>query len=919
MNNPLDTNAFKHYLSIDDIGLVGLYQISEPVGFDAMMHEVQQEPKRFARDVNFSALDGLEFVDAESILAVQTQIVDQYGNTSDHLDYGLNWLLYGLEKKGFELKAYYHLSKNGVFAPKMQLDFTENDLTDGFSYVKCKLIDNNDVMDYKRNEDEKFNAFAIENFKGSTITPIQTINYLRKATPKNQVSKFRSNGITVTAFAWTLMQDSFVSPKITQRVVANNCNVVEEYGVENTLSYLSSSYAGIKIDGVVLPNNSGSFQFFEAQNDLTDVNININEIVASSSANQTGNPFGSTTIESANGNARVYILIGNDLEAEPFDAYLLYNRLFDLDGNLSSQPLPSQLSLTLPFVERGKRCYIYFACDSDAEFDGAYTSLLGFITQIQVTSLRVEIKAVSTSLDVVIKACRYIDLIKQASKHVNDIPIVADKFNVGGEFYNQVVFNRSMVSQKTDYFYSTPKQTFGSVEEVCADYEINPEAIFIDTYDKFYTNNEIGVFPLSPSKDSAKSYNQKYMINSFKYGYSKFEQDRTVLGTSSSIHTESEWRVPNLMVENVKEIKNAFVRDALAIQTIIDLEIKQPTTTTSDDNDVFIEEITPLAPSSFGSFGARLLMRIIDGKLEIFNRDSNGDSGNVVINWTILGFGVGNNFEITDGQNVGNYTVFSLTNSVLTLTPVSFTPSFEGDGFVKVKYYYQNVAYQTLLTQGVLIPSNNFLSSIRYSIKRNIFRWGSYIKTAMMYSQGVLKNTFFKGDGSFESQFNTDSVSIIENSNIDYDDLNDALITPIVYDLTLVAEFEDVLNFMNTYKVSRGFIRCTDIGASKVIKGYVQKLAHNWSTNELKVTIEERNEGNFLRIDGTINNLFVNDAPYNLSGVANWWKLENDFIQLFDEKSRPLSNKYEFNLVILNDTTYATKNELIEALLLLQT
>ena len=63
--------------------------------------------------------------------------------------------------------------------------------------------------------------------------------------------------------------------------------------------------------------------------------------------------------------------------------------------------------------------------------------------------------------------------------------------------------------------------------------------------------------------------------------------------------------------------------------------------------------------------------------------------------------------------------------------------------------------------------------------------------------------------------------------------------------------------------------------------------------------------------------LTVNDAVYDLSGVSEWWKFENDYIKLYDNKNRPLSNFYKFNLVNLNGIVYNSKNELITALLAL--
>lgn len=63
----------------------------------------------------------------------------------------------------------------------MQLDFSDKDITDGTNYMKLQsFIDASIIMDYKRQEDITFNAFGTKDFKGNTITPISTFNYLER-------------------------------------------------------------------------------------------------------------------------------------------------------------------------------------------------------------------------------------------------------------------------------------------------------------------------------------------------------------------------------------------------------------------------------------------------------------------------------------------------------------------------------------------------------------------------------------------------------------------------------------------------------------------------------------------------------------------------------------------------------------------
>jgi len=226
-----------------------------------------------------------------------------------------------------------------------------------------------------------------------------------------------------------------------------------------------------------------------------------------------------------------------------------------------------------------------------------------------------------------------------------------------------------MVSTATDAIYFKPKDVFESVEEVCCDYEINRNEIFIDSFKNYYTNNEIGVFQIIPSKEYTNSFNPRFSVKSAKFGYKKYEQDRTTLSTSNAIHTETENALPNYLVDAVLERKFNFTRDGYAKQSMIDLEIRQPSTSTESDNDIYIENMAVLAPSSFGQFGARLNMQWNGTTLLILNRDSLGDATDVVFVWTALGLGT--TLQITTGVNIGNYTVTSFNNSIYNFSGIS--------------------------------------------------------------------------------------------------------------------------------------------------------------------------------------------------------------------------------------------------------
>lgn len=925
-NNPIDTDTIQFWLEFEGLGFTGLYRIAEPIGADALTQNIDQRAKAYGRDVKHGGLDKLTFVDAVRGDTGIEQIINPSGQVSSYLDYGLAWLLFGIKKYGFEFKAHLHISKNGVFAPKMALDFTDKDLTDGYTFVKCKLIDKNAVMNIKRRFDDKFNAFSDKDVNQVAITPAATFNLLRKATPLNQKSQWKSNPDQVQAVAISSPDHGGpggIGAGVNQiNFGANNANeiVPNDSEIQNTLSFAFPLYATpyplTATDGhtYFVPNGSNSFTYIQARNDLSNVVINISNVVASSKVRILN--FMGTNVVSGTGRARLLLLVGGiDLTAEPFDAYTLWTRTIPMSGT-TAVALPTSFTLNIPIIPRSKRIYIYFECRNTGVAFNNYTEPLAtFETSVLLTSMDVEITGTSTAIDTVIKAVRWYDFIKQAVKFNSTIPVVAGLFQSGGAHYDNAVFCRRMISQKIDSFTSTPKECFESLEEVNCDYELDENEIFIGHQTDFYKNVEIGVFTIIPSEASTYSYNDRTMINKFRYGYKKYEQDRLTKGSSLSIHTESEWSVLNENVENVKEIKNSFTRDPIAQQVISDLEIREPTTSVTEDDDVYIVDIVPLAPNATGGFSNYLNMRIVDGRLQVLNRDSEGETNDVTINWQVIGVGVGGTINITSGENIGSYTIYAATPSVITLTPVSFTPTFEGNAFVSFQFFYTNVNLVTRTSEGFGLNPNGF-GNAAYSIKRNMLNYfGELLANVLMYCRKDLSNGYFKSNGAFTSKLTIESANVIENAPVLLANLPNPLMTGVIYNLTLIAGFNEVQTINTAYKMNRGFIRCVDLENARVLKLFPQKLKHKYSSNELTIVGEEKYSNPFVEITLVAGKIFVDDVDYQLNGNLDWYNISGvGMFRAFDNAGLLICNPTLFSEVKVGGVFYSTPSGLIDAL-----
>jgi hypothetical protein len=866
MNNPLNTNELQFWLKFNSLGHTNWYEIAEPIGFDGAKFVVDQEPNRFARSIKYGAIDKLRFVNTFEGLATTIQTINPQGDQSDNLDYGLQWLLYIFNKYGFELNVDFKITVNGVDFKIYGLDANDKEVTDGYTYFQCKLIDNSNVMDYKRRYDDKLNMFADKGVFGQTIAPLQTFNYLKRSVAIQEESIFE------------LTQNEIINTSVLIPF-ANPIKNYTKFGITDTLTFMST-YPVDPTSALL------SYSYIKARNTKTNLRITFDLNYYTPSATQ----------------LVLKILVGVN------NVSISHDITIQLPVGTGTNNV-YQNTVTIPFVFTGERVAVYFRRNSGFTFGGGS---------------KITLNATANPLDNVIKAVRLVDLYKQSNLMFRNLPFYAPLLDVGGKYHNQAVFNKSTVSQRVDNMYTTFKDLTENLMECCQDVELLENEMFIDEYDKFYTNDEIGVYNQVPSNELAIDVNERFAANRLDFIYSKYAQDRQLTGTNESVHTDSQNRVQNDKVENKKEIKIDFVRDPLEQQNIINLEISKPSTSTDNDDTLCLEEMTQLAPNSSGVITGAFTVRVNGSNVEILNRDFNDPSTETEVNWTRYGINNGQNVSIV-GVLTGNYTVVSTTISILTLTPQFSYSIPDGTYFIALNHPYTNVLWQTRTNQGFSLINgvSDKFGNLNFTIKRNFMRWFKYIASFVQYNQKDIINTYFKNNGALQTQLTTESTPVTEDANILFSQLPTPILTGKIINLTVASDWQDEIDYLNKYELPnttgvgslrrKGFVRCLDLKGN-VILGYVQNRSFNVSTNELNLTLEEKYSPQILKVDVIGSDLFVNDVRYNLSGNANWFQTQNNFIQFFDDQSRSICNLYEYNFVSLNNVTYNSIGNLVTAL-----
>ena len=878
MAHPYDENGFRHYLKFYDFNM-DWYEICEPVGFDGAKYVKKQLPDRWTRDVEYFAIEGLTFPNAFGEKLATPRTYNPQGDLSYYMDYGLWYLLENRRLKGSEMKVGYKISRNGVDFKEFELDNRDEDITDGETYYKSKLIEIGLVADHFRNLKNTFNAFSDKNFRDETITPIESFNYLVKSTAVQNVSTF-----------------TMPRPRIHDGLLDNSnfCAQILEQEINDTLTFFDN-YPNVNS----FTNAINNFRVVRALNTYRNVQVEI-DLDATFFYRTTG-VFSSDRCRVA---LFVYIFLHPySFGATPLDVIVPYSVI--LSGTEPQQvTLPTKINFTVDEIPKDYSMSIFWNVDFQRGETG------GVNERPYVDFQKIETKIIGTEkgLDNVIKAVSYTNLIKQGLKWVNNIPLDIQS-NILSKFNEQVIFNKAL-SKNTLELYTTNEDINNSLQEYCSDIEISTEKAQIRQHQDFYENTEIASFLVIPSEEYTEPYDEYYLINNYGFGYKNFEQDRTVDGTIKGSHTYSEWLPRNDRSDKMKKIEIDFVRDPFEKQVMINLVLSNPKTSTEKDEKLFVEDSAPLAPNSFQQFGAILFMRWVSGQLEILNKSSADDTRTTVINWTTLG--IGNSMQILSGANVGNYNVISLTSTVMRLSPIGSVSAFNGSAYIVLKYFYTDVQYQTRTTEGFTIAPENF-ANLRYTIKRNIFYWYYYLATATMYCKKNIQNSFFKNFGKLETQLDSETTPVIEDAPIIYADLPAPLVEPITIKAKIVAQYDDVIDYLDGYRTTKGYVRLfTPTG--KVVKVYPKDFQYTLSTNEADIQGEKKYEDEFLRItiDGNVVN--VNDAPYDLQGVAEWFRTQNDYIQLYDKKSNPLSNFYRYDFVLLNGINYNSIDELVTQL-----
>ncbi len=440
MNNPIDTDSFRHYLNFVSLGFAQLYEITEPVGFDVSNFLIRQNDGRFSRDHIFGNEQAPEKYAAGFHEKRPTQqLVHPDGTMSYYLDMGLNWILETRRQFGSEGKIERILEKDGLLFTTGLLDLPNPD-TDDATYFACNVIQNTKISNYKKQLTSSIDLLATRNMRNEPITPIPTLKVLRKSVPEANRSEWGNTSPTLlhnfgSATFWAL-NNNLISSEVRSSLIStievirwNAAYVGSGWRNYTIADYEAGGY--VFLEGV----NGEAMKLIKSKQKLTDIKVRVR---FKGRAYKRNPGYGDMTFN--------YIVMGNygDFKgnfdagnySKVIDIPLIYNEWVDIDVNTT---------MTMPFdLELDEFLYGCYTCLQPAAPSFATGCDLEIIENF------VEVVGSELALNTVISASRYIDVVKQCSKFINDLPVDAAQFDVGGPHYDNVCWNRALLSMQTN-------------------------------------------------------------------------------------------------------------------------------------------------------------------------------------------------------------------------------------------------------------------------------------------------------------------------------------------------------------------------------------------------------------------------------------------------------------------------------------
>jgi len=622
--------------------------IDEPIDFATVDFQMKQKENGYGRDVSFNGGE------------TQFQFVKYRNHCLDKLlEYNNTY--------GFEsiVELIITTSINTIIAG--ELDFATA-VTDDLEYFKCKVIQKSKLQIVKRRKSAKVNLFDDKDVNGDSIVPLDPDNMLLISKPLVDNSRWDAEETQYQEVAFVDGEGPTVDK--TEVKYRNFFNSMYDSDIPTSYApYNDGTAGGVKMVTALnsLENLKIRIEGFTVQGRLVDYAYIYDEY--SSAFHNMFISYGANFGDNIAYIPSAYFY----LETPPTTTVTttVYSSITNVTPfELSITTLPQGHSIWI-----GNTCSVYHFGPGTGTFS------------IKHSAMKMSVTASVNSINSVVLSFRLIDVMRQVIKSISGLDIVAPRFNVGGEFYDNRLLNGNLLRRITSVveikddgvnkvskvikkpFLISLEDLEKSLVELNVDWEIDGNGdVFFGIEDDFYTNNQVKEFPNPQFSSFNKSFNPRFQINEFNYGYKKFQSQKEgeLISSADIINGESKWILQNKNVENKKNISIEWVRDMFLIEQYRrkSLELSESTSAQEDDT-IFIIDSIPT-----GSGDSSPVQSII------FNHYYDGNGQHLVltsvsVNLTLLPITTGDRFNITSSINNGTYFVKNISTSNIILERIT--------------------------------------------------------------------------------------------------------------------------------------------------------------------------------------------------------------------------------------------------------
>jgi hypothetical protein len=852
-------------------------QINEPIDFGEVDFNCNQRENGWGRDVTLSG----------------GQVKFRF--TKYRHDSEFKKLLYYRHRYGFEadVKIIIVLSDGTEF--KGEIDFATSETND-FDYFSCSVILESSLQIFRRRSETKVDLFSNVDINGEAIEPLVPQNMFLQAKPNSVLSEWKQT---------QMLDNGFVAefPSNSTYAQINPAQDLLSFGIEDSYSFFNSVEAN---EGGF---SDSSFKVFLAKNNYTNVLVNITDLLIhfTTDVDNGGNGYVDFSLNIYKG-----VDFSTAIKTQLLFVNKSENQTYDFSGGFTG--------VNIGEVLRDESVWIQFDVKLIQSNDiGTFDPRIELF--LQISNMKMSISADSITYNSIVPSFRLIDVMKQVAKSTSGLEVYAPRYDLGGEFYDNVLTNGNLLRNVLDkpFYISWDDIEKSIIGEHNSDSEIQLDGrVFHGIYKDYHSNEECGFFDNTQFSGLVKKSNPRYSLNEFKFKNSKYQslKEATEPNSESTIHGESTLTPFNKKVENGKEATIQWVRDAilLDVQQRLSTVVTEDTATQDDDTIFAIDTIATESDQQFTETTS--LQHSYDNTY--LSLRTNG-----AVNFLVLGIRNDTTFIIEyPDANFGTYTVFSVTNTEIKLLKTTSPPvSSSNDGLRPTKYTYEikketipltnrtNEGFSLILN----LNSPDKYSNLRYSVERNIRNyWNQFLATVNLYwKDKPLKNTYYKNNGKCETEYN--GLRLTEKEDFIP---NDPIVAPDMYEDVIFAnvEFKDFIALQNKTRALRGFVRTID-NNNRVLKLYPINMSYENKSRQLTMSGQEKFEKAYLSLVVESGLITINEET--VLRKLTYEIVEEQQVVLFDLERQRLYNPVYWDKVSVNGVVFETIELLKNALDLL--